>query len=90
LRRAIRCGWRGASSWTTTSVISKMQRSRYPHHIVFLHGVTQRAFRMHWFDRSPDWFEEEPNPANASVTLIERDGRGRWVDRVLVSGAAHA
>ncbi len=66
--------------------ISKMQRSRYPHHIVFLHGVTQRAFRMIWFDRSPDWFEEEPNPANASVTLIDRDGRGRWIDRTIACG----
>jgi len=63
--------------------IGKMHRSRYPHHIIFLHGVTQRAFRMTWLDRSPDWFEEEPNPANASVVVIERDQRGWWADRAL-------
>ena len=26
--------------------LGKVHRSRYPHHVVFLHGVTQRAFRM--------------------------------------------
>ena len=61
--------------------VGKVHRSRYPHHIVFLHGVTQRAFRMTWLDRTPEWFEDEPNPENASVVLLERDAHGRWADR---------
>jgi broad specificity phosphatase PhoE len=63
--------------------ISKIHRSRYPHHVVTLHGVTQRALRMSWLDRSVDWFEEEPNPANGSVLLLRRDASDRWVERYL-------
>jgi 2,3-bisphosphoglycerate-dependent phosphoglycerate mutase len=69
-----------------TLFIGKLHRSRYPAHIVFLHGVTQRAFRMSWLDRSVEWFEREPNPANASVLVLERDPQsGRWADRDLVT-----
>jgi 2,3-bisphosphoglycerate-dependent phosphoglycerate mutase len=64
--------------------IGKIHRSRYRTHIIFLHGVTQRAFRMAWMNRSVEWFEEERNPENASVLLIERDpDTTRWVDRYL-------
>ncbi len=63
--------------------IGKVHRSRYPHHVVFLHGVTQRAFRMAWLNLSVDWFEEEPNPPNASVLLIRRGEDGRWAERYL-------
>jgi broad specificity phosphatase PhoE len=64
--------------------IGKLHRSRYLHHIVFLHGVTQRAFRMAWLDRSVDWFEEEPNPANGSVLHLFREPTaGRWLERYL-------
>jgi broad specificity phosphatase PhoE len=63
--------------------LSKMHRSHYRHHLIFLHGVTQRALRMAWFDRAPDWFETEPNPPTASVLMIERDGNGRWTERYL-------
>ncbi len=56
----------------------KLHRSDFSHHIVFLHGVSQRAFRMAWCNRPVDWFEEEPNPANASVLLIRRDTHGAW------------
>jgi hypothetical protein len=34
--------------------------------------VTQRAFRMAWFNHAVDWFEREPNPKNGSVLMIER------------------
>ncbi|MEZ4295330.1 MAG: histidine phosphatase family protein [Polyangiaceae bacterium] len=62
--------------------IGKIHRSRYPTHVIFLHGVTQRAFRMAWMNRSVEWFEAERNPMNASVLLIERDpATTRWVDR---------
>jgi broad specificity phosphatase PhoE len=63
--------------------LGKMHRSHYRHHLIFLHGVTQRALRMAWFDRAPDWFETEPNPPNASVLLITRDGDGHWTERYL-------
>ncbi|MEZ4399023.1 MAG: histidine phosphatase family protein [Kofleriaceae bacterium] len=63
--------------------LGKLQRSHYRQHVVFLHGVTQRAFRMAWFNRSVEWFEEEPNPANASVLVIERGPDGAWADRYL-------
>lgn len=65
--------------------IGKIHRSRYRTHIVFLHGVTQRAFRMAWMNRSVDWFEAEQNPSNASLLMIERDVETqRWADRYLL------
>lgn len=39
--------------------------------IVVCHGVTLRAFVMMWCHRSPEWFEEEPNPKNCAIRLIE-------------------
>ena len=44
--------------------------------VVICHGVTLRAFVMMWCHLSPEWFEEEPNPHNCAVRLIE-DGRDR-------------
>lgn len=66
-----------------TAFLGKLHRSRYPIHLIFLHGVTQRALRMAWFDRSPEWFESEPNPGNASVLHIHRGEDGRWAERYL-------
>lgn len=64
--------------------IGKIHRSRYQTHLIFLHGVTQRAFRMAWINRSVEWFEAETNPQNASVLLVERDAETqRWSDRYL-------
>jgi broad specificity phosphatase PhoE len=63
--------------------IGKLMRARQAHHIVFLHGVTQRSFRMSFLDLSVDWFEEEPNPTNASVQLIRRNNHGRWAEQTL-------
>jgi broad specificity phosphatase PhoE len=63
--------------------LGKVHRSRYRHHVVFLHGVTQRAFRMAWLNRGPVWFESEPNPPNASVLQIHRDAAGQWQERWL-------
>jgi len=51
--------------------------------VIFLHGVTQRAFRMAWLNHSVDWFEEEPNPPNGSVLLIRRGEDRRWLERYL-------
>lgn len=61
-----------------TLFIAKVHRSRFDHHLVFLHGVTQRAFRMAWFNRPIEWFESEKNPANASVVVIRRGPGGQW------------
>ncbi|MFI5301043.1 MAG: histidine phosphatase family protein [Polyangiales bacterium] len=66
--------------------IGKMHRSDYADHVVFLHGVTQRAFRMAWLNREVDWFEDEPNPKNASVMLLRRDAERRWIERYLPDG----
>lgn len=63
--------------------IGKLHRSHYAHHVIFLHGVTQRAFRMAWLNLSVDWFEEEPNPPNGSVLLIHRGADRRWTERYL-------
>lgn len=63
--------------------IGKLHRTKYRHNLIFLHGVTQRAFRMAWLNLSVDWFEEEPNPPNASALLIYRGVDGRWTERYL-------
>ena len=63
--------------------LGKLHRSRYPHHLIFLHGITQRAFRMAWFDRPVEWFESEPNPQNASVLQIIRNQAGQWAESYL-------
>ena len=64
--------------------LGKLHRTSFRHHVIFLHGVTQRAFRMAWFNSSSDWFEAEPNPTNASVLVISRDADRRWVEHRLV------
>ncbi len=68
-----------------TLFLGKLHRSRYDTHVVFLHGVTQRAFRMAWMNLPAEWFETEPNPANASVLQIVRDDDGRWSERALTA-----
>ena len=40
--------------------------------VVICHGVTLRAFVMMWCHLSPEWFEQELNPQNAAIRLIER------------------
>jgi len=50
-------------------------RSFRPHHIVFLHGVTQRALRCSLANLSVNWFESEPNPPNGSVLIMRRNSR---------------
>jgi len=39
--------------------------------IIICHGVTLRAFVMMWCHLTPEWFDEEPNPKNGSIRLIE-------------------
>ena len=66
-----------------TLFIGKLHRTRYTMHLVFLHGVTQRAFRMAWLNHGVEWFEESTNPPNASALVIERDAHGQWGERYL-------
>jgi broad specificity phosphatase PhoE len=69
-----------------TQLIGKLQRSRYPHHLVFLHGVSQRALRMAWFNRPVEWFESEPNPRNCEAvrfTLVPHPTKDRWQEERL-------
>ena len=55
------------------------------HHIVFLHGVTQRAMRCSLANLTVDWFESEPNPPNGSVLVMrrssDRDSGQRWSEQ---------
>lgn len=47
------------------------------HLVVICHGVTLRAFVMMWCHLSPEWFEQEPNPNNCAIRLIDHgDDRG--------------
>lgn len=68
------------------ALMGKVHRSDFPNHVLFLHGVTQRAFRMAWLNLGVDWFEEEPNPSNASVLHIRRDAAHGWIERYLPDG----
>ncbi len=38
------------------------------------HGVSVRAFVMMWCHKSPEWLEDEKNPGNCAVRLIDDDG----------------
>ncbi len=42
--------------------------------IIVSHGMTLRAFVMQWLHLPAEWYEQEPNPKNASVMIIESDG----------------
>lgn len=39
--------------------------------VVVSHGVTIRAIVMRWLHFGPDWFEQERNPKNCSIRLLE-------------------
>lgn len=41
--------------------------------VIVAHGVTNRAFEMTFLHRDVAWFEQEPNPPNGAVFLIEGD-----------------
>jgi len=45
--------------------------------VVICHGVTLRAFVRMWCHLSPEWFEEEPNPNNCAIRILDGgDDRG--------------
>ena len=39
--------------------------------IVVSHGVTIRAFLMMWLHKGVEWFDDEPNPKNCSIRLVD-------------------
>ncbi len=51
-----------------------LERHRIEDLIVVSHGVSVRAFVMMWCHKSPEWLEDEPNPGNCAVRLIDDDG----------------
>ncbi len=41
--------------------------------VIVCHGVTLRAFVMMWCHLTPEWFEQEPNPRNCAIRLLQDD-----------------
>jgi len=39
--------------------------------VIVAHGTVIRAFVMMWLHKSVEWFENEPNPENCSIRLID-------------------
>lgn len=39
--------------------------------VIVCHGVTMRAFVMMWCHLTPEWFEQESNPRNCAIRLLE-------------------
>lgn len=57
--------------------------------VVVSHGVSIRAFLKEWLHLPWEWFENEPNPANCSITTIEGEmGRG-WSPSLTFAGFEH-
>jgi broad specificity phosphatase PhoE len=57
--------------------------------IIVSHGVTIRAFMMQWLHLTPEWFRDQPNPANASVAMISSDGIQPYQVSMLFEGFPH-
>ena len=38
---------------------------------IFTHGITLRCFLLRWFHYSPEWYEQERNPKNCWIRLID-------------------
>jgi 2,3-bisphosphoglycerate-dependent phosphoglycerate mutase len=47
--------------------------------VVICHGVTLRAFVMMWCHLPFEWFEDEPNPRNCAVRLIDGNTDRRYL-----------
>jgi broad specificity phosphatase PhoE len=52
--------------------LQPIREDNFDHVIIVSHGVTLRAFVMCYFNKTPEWFEEEPNPINCSIKLITK------------------
>ena len=56
--------------------------------ILVSHGVTIRTFIMQWLHYTPEWYAAQKNPWNASVNIIESDGKSPYTLRTLFEGFA--
>jgi len=57
--------------------------------VIVSHGVTIRAFIMQWLHLTPEWYQAQRNPANASVVLISSDGTSPYALTTLYEGFPH-
>lgn len=57
--------------------------------VIVSHGVTIRAFIMQWLHLTPEWYQAQHNPANASVLMISSDGSAPYRLTTLFEGFPH-
>jgi broad specificity phosphatase PhoE len=57
--------------------------------VIVSHGVTIRAFIMQWLHLTPEWYQAQRNPANASVMMIASDGDKPYELTTLFEGFPH-
>ncbi|KAL6071750.1 Histidine phosphatase family protein, variant 3 [Balamuthia mandrillaris] len=57
--------------------------------VIVAHGITLRAFLMMWLHLSPEWFEEEPNPSNCSIRVIDNGADKGYIWPFKTSPACH-
>lgn len=57
--------------------------------VMISHGVTIRAFIMQWLHLTPEWYQAQRNPANASVMMISSDGVEPYKLTTLFEGFPH-
>jgi 2,3-bisphosphoglycerate-dependent phosphoglycerate mutase len=62
---------------------------RIKNFIIVSHGVTIRAFIMQWLHLTPEWYQAQANPANASVTMISSDGVEPYRTSMVFEGFPH-
>jgi len=48
-----------------------ISRDRHDPLVVFTHGITLRCFLLRWFHYPPEWYENERNPKNCWIRLID-------------------
>ena len=61
--------------------------------VVVCHGATMRAFVMQWLHLTPEWYANQPNPANCAIWRlngdkcreITSDGAGMWDQYAIVT-----
>jgi 2,3-bisphosphoglycerate-dependent phosphoglycerate mutase len=66
---------------TPKPAVGIMPGFRIKNFIIVSHGVTLRAFQMQWMHKTPEWYSEQKNPNNASVSLIQGMKRHPLHDR---------
>lgn len=57
--------------------------------IIVSHGVTIRTFIMQWMHFSPEWYDAQKNPANASITRIWSNGETPYMVDTIFKGFSH-